>query len=208
MEVRERILCKANELFLRSGFRHVTMDDIARKAGLSKKTIYQSFTNKTEIVDEIVNSVISRSTASCEVNVVVSQDAIDEVLKGLETLNELIGNVNPVILEDLEKFFPSVFLKFHDFKNNFILEKVKANLKRGIKEGLYREEINIDIVARLRVANLFIPFNAEVFPGGKYKIAELERELLEHFLYGIATAKGQTLISAYKEERIKINIYE
>lgn len=203
MEARERILLRANELFNRFGFRRVTMDEIAVKAGMSKKTIYQLFENKDEIVNAIVEQHINNSSATCELNKKTAENAINEVFLNIEMLEKLTEEIHPALFDDLEKFFPAVFEKLYKHKNNFIFKKVHDNLKRGIAEGLYREELNVDVITRLRIETMFLPFNQEAFPFGKYRIAEVETEIIEHFLYGIATPQGQRLIKKYKSKRLK-----
>ena len=205
MEPRERILLRANELFNRFGFRRVTMDEIALKAGMSKKTIYQSFATKDEIVSAIIEDHISKSAHRCQSDKGTAQNAIHEIFLNIDMIQEHFSEMNPMILDDLEKYFPAVFIKLYKHKNDFILRMVKANLERGISEGLYREEINMDILSKLRIATMFIPFDQEIFPFSKYKLMEVEREMLEHFLYGIATTQGHKLIKKYKQQRLHLN---
>lgn len=205
MDNRERILGKAQELFNHFGFRRVTMDEIAIKAGMSKKTIYQSFANKDEIVDAVVEGHINKSMETCEQNLIKSENAVHEVFLNIELIQDIMSEMNPLIFEDMEKFFPGVFAKFFCFRKNYISAKVQNNLEKGIQEGLFREELNVDVITKFRVETLFTPFNHNVFPYGKYNLAEVEIETLELYLYGITTNEGQKLIKKYKQQRIKNN---
>lgn len=205
MEHKERILYKAHELFNRYGFKRVTMDEIALKTGMSKKTIYQSFVNKDEIVDAVVEDLLNKSMYTCEQNVAKAENAIHEIFLNTQMSQEMMREMNPIVYEDMEKFFPTVFAKFFHYKNNYIFEKVQKNIKRGVEEGLFREELHVDIITNFRIATLFIPFSQDIFPYGKYNLAEVETETLELYLYGIATNEGQKLIKKYKQERIKNN---
>lgn len=205
MEPRERILSRAHELFNRFGFRRVTMDEIALKTGMSKKTIYQIFATKDDIVSAIIEDHINRSTSRCVSDTSKAQNAIHEIFLNIDMVQEHFADMNPLILDDLEKYFPAVFQKLYKHKNDFILKMVKENLARGITQGLYREEINIDILSKLRVATMFFPFDQEIFPFAKYKFIEVEREILEHFLYGISTLQGQKMIKKYKQQRLQVN---
>jgi hypothetical protein len=114
-----------------------------------------------------------------------------------------MSEMNPIVLEDLEKFYPSVFVKFYRHKYDYIFKKLKENLERGIAEGLYRQELNVDVISKFRIETMFIPFNPSIFPYGKYNLAEVEIETLEHFLYGVATIQGQELIKKYKQQSKK-----
>lgn len=203
MEVRQRILLKANELFNRFGFRRVTMDEIALKTGMSKKTIYQSFENKDEIVNAIVENHISVSAVQCVENSKKAENAVHEVFLNVEMVQQLTEEMNPGLFEDLEKYYPNVFEKVFRHKHDFIAEKISNNLHLGIKQGLYRADINIEILTKLRIETIFIPFNQQLFPLGKYKIYDIEMEIIDHFLHGIATSKGIKLIQKYKSLRNK-----
>lgn len=205
METKERILGKAHELFNRYGFRRVTMDEIALKSGMSKKTIYQSFANKDELVDAVVEEHISKSVATCEDNSSKAENAVHEIFLNIDMIQDLMSEMNPAVYEDMEKFFPAAFTKFFHYKNNYIFQKVQKNLEKGIEEGYFREELNIDVITKFRIETMFIPFNQNVFPYGKYNLAEVETETLELYLYGISTNEGRKLIKKYKEQRIKNN---
>lgn len=203
METKERILGKAHELFNRYGFRRVTMDEIALKSGMSKKTIYQSFANKDELVDAVVEEHINKSVATCEDNSSKAENAVHEIFLNIDMIQDLMCEMNPAVYEDMEKFFPAAFTKFFHHKNNYIFRKVQENLEKGIEEGYFREELNIDVITKFRIETIFIPFNQSVFPYGKYNLAEVEIETLELYLYGISTIEGRKLIRKYKEQRIK-----
>lgn len=206
MEAREKILLKAHHLFNRFGFRRVTMDEIAAKMGMSKKTIYQTFATKDEIVDAVVEALLKKSVSICEEGSAKAENAIDEIFSSIDMVEELMGEMNPVVLEDLEKFYPLVFEKFLRHKYDYIYIKVKQNLEKGIAEGLYREELNVDVISKFRIETMFLPFNQNLFPFGTYNLAAVKIETIEHFLYGIATVSGQKLIKKYKQKRIKKQI--
>ncbi len=203
MEARERILAKAHELFNRYGFRRVTMDEIALKTGMSKKTIYQSFSTKDEIVNAVVEDHINKSVITCEANSTDAENAVHEIFLNIDMVTELMSEMNPAVFEDLEKFFPAVFVKLYQHKNNYMQKKVKDNLERGIIEGLYRKDIKVDILSKFRVETMFIPFNQIIYPYGKYNLAEVEIETIEHYLFGVTNSEGQKLIKKYKQQRDK-----
>jgi len=205
MEARERILLKAHELFSRFGFKRVTMDEIALKTGMSKKTIYQSFETKDEIVDAVVDEHLKKSVAICERLTSCAENAVHEIFLNIGTIQELVADMNPAVFEDLEKYFPSVFVKLHQHINGYLLQKIRDNINSGIKEGYYRKELNVDIITKLRVQTMFLPFRPEVYPFGKFNLVEVQKEILEHYLYGLCTLEGQKLIIKYEKLRIKNN---
>lgn len=198
MEVKERILLKAADLFFRYGIRSVTMDEIAGQLGISKKTIYQFFTDKDEIVEGIIDREIVHNEYKCDLYFSESENAIHEIFLSLEGMEEMLKAMNPLIMYDLEKHHVKAHKKFKTHTSQFWYNMITENLERGIKEGLYRPELNKDIVAKYRIESVFISFNQDMFPHSKYLIAEVGREIGTLFLYSIATPKGVELIEKYR----------
>lgn len=83
---------------------------------------------------------------------------------------------------------------------------IKTNIERGVSEGLYRQDIDIDILTRYRIHSVMMPFNPEIFPNNRTQLVHIEQQLLEVFLYGLATAKGERLIDKYKKQSNKKSI--
>jgi TetR/AcrR family transcriptional regulator, cholesterol catabolism regulator len=202
METRERILLKAQDLFQRFGIRSVTMDDIANQLGMSKKTIYQFFADKHELVDAVAGVQIEDNQCKCKEGRVHAKNAIHEVFLTIDMMQQMLSNISPSVFYDLEKFHPKTFSRFLEHRNKFLLKTVKVNLEWGISEELYRPDINIDILTKLRLETMFLPFDQAVFPQKQYNLLEVQKETLVHFLHGVATAKGHKLIDKYKQERL------
>ena len=203
MEIKNRIKQKADELFRSYGIKSVTMDEIATRLGVSKKTIYQSFADKDELVDEVVCDLLHHNQACCNKDKAAAKDAIHEVFLAMEMVQQMFENMNPVILYDIERNHSGTFSKFLEHKNQFLLQVIKENIERGKKEELYRADVNTDVISRIRLETMFLPFNPEIFPKSKFNLVELERQLIEHFLFGVATIKGHKLILKYKLQRKK-----
>lgn len=201
--MKERIQQKARELFMRYGFRSVTMDEIAGQMGVSKKTIYQFFEDKDSLVESVMQGEMTYMQGECMKQNSESANAIDEMFKDMDSMEAVMDSLNPQIIFDLEKFYPKTFEKFKRHKNTFLLDIIKNNLQRGIQEELYRSEINIDIVAKFRLESSFIMFSQDLFPYGKYSLLKVSSEIYHHYLYGLATAKGKKLIEKYVQERQK-----
>jgi len=203
MEAKDRILLKAHELFNRYGIRSVSMDDIAAQSGMSKKTVYQYFTDKEELVGAVFNTIIEGNKGDCCDAQKVSHNALDEVFLAFDRVQEMFADMNPAILFDMEKYHPETFKKFKEYQNGFLYGMIKTNLERGVREGIYREDIDIDTLTRYRIHSVMLAFNPEVFPNNRTQLVHIEQELLEHFLYGLATAKGDKIIDKYKKQRTK-----
>ena len=203
MEIQERIRQKADELFRRYGIRSVTMDEIATQLGMSKKTIYQYFADKDQLVDAVAMDEINYSQECCLKDAEVSANAIEEIFRVMDFVEVMFRSMNPSMLHDLEKYHPMGYKKFLEHKNKFLYEMIKRNIERGIKEELYRPEVDVEIMSRYRIEGMMLLFNADLFPTSKFNLVKLQQEILEHFLYGLATSKGTKLIHKYIQQRLK-----
>jgi TetR/AcrR family transcriptional regulator, cholesterol catabolism regulator len=203
MEMKERILQKANDLFRRYGFKSITMDEIATQLGASKKTIYQYFSDKDELVEAVVKQTIDYAQQTCENNRVNSKDAVHELIQAMDFVQQIFSGMNPAMMYDLERFHPHSYKLFLDHKTKYLYDIIRLNLKRGIAEELYRPEINIDVIAKFRLEGMMIAFNQDVYPASKFSLADLHTAIIEHFLFGVASLKGYKLILKYQQERIK-----
>lgn len=203
MEPQERIVNKAHELFMRFGIRSVSMDEVANHLGMSKKTIYQFYTDKDSLVEDVIDIEINESQTECKKHREQSENAIQEVFMAVDMVLEMLTKMNPMVIFDLEKYHPKAFKKHTEFKNKFLYAIIRENLDWGKTEGLYREEIQSDIMARFRLASMYLVFNPELFPTGKHSLPGIITEVTDNFLYGLVTAKGQKLIQKYKQQRQK-----
>lgn len=208
METKERIAFKAEELFMQYGIRSVSMDDIANNLGMSKKTLYQYFADKDELVEAVVNGHINIVQGDCIDCRKGAKDAIHEIFLTMEHIMEEFNNMNPMLLYDLEKFHFKAYQRFREYKDKFLLQIIRANIEWGIRDELYRSDINVDVMSKFRIESIMIPFNVAVFPPGKYNLATTSEIIIENFAYGLATLKGHKLIQKYNEQKHKKISYE
>lgn len=192
-----RIRMKAHELFMQYGLKSVSMDDIAQAMGMSKKTIYQCYADKENLVAAVVQNIISETEETCNRDILISKNAIHEIFLAMNQMSNLFKTMNPSILFDLQKYYPTAFNIFYKHKNEYIFNKIKENLLRGIHEELYRSEINIEALSRFRVESIILPFNPEFQTATKMNLVDISQELSTHFLFGITTIKGQKQINKY-----------
>lgn len=208
MEPKDRILVKAHELFNRYGIRSVSMDDIAAQLGMSKKTLYQYYTDKDELVTAVYTAIIEQNRLHCLANRQESENALHETFLAFDMLQDLLANMNPSVIYDMEKYHSSCYKKYHEYKNGFLYQMIRENIERGIEEEVYRSDFDVDIITRYRIHSIMLSFSPDVFPNNRTSIAYIEQTLLEFFLYGLATAKGQKLIQKYKIQRTKNKVNE
>lgn len=190
------------------GIRSVSMDDIANNLGMSKKTLYQYFADKDELVDAVVDGHIKEIQEDCMSCRLDATDAIHEIFITMERIMEEFSNMNPMLLYDLEKFHFKAYQRFREHKDKFLLQIIRNNIEWGIKDELYRDDINVDVLSKYRIESMMIPFNVAVFPPGKYNLAEISGIIIQNFTYGLATIKGHKLIQKYNEQRNKTLSYD
>ena len=197
----ELILTKAKELFFSYGLKSVSMDDLAKMAGVSKKTIYQFFTDKNELVNRIVDELIAChhqlfSGCQCE-----AKDAIQEVLMQSNEPFDTWASVNQTFFFELEKSLPEAWAKLEQHKQKVLLPGIMKNLERGIGENLYREDIDVAFTADVRIQQLSSALQPAAFAGRKMNVSKLMNELTIFYLHGITTEKGKKLLSKYLKNR-------
>ncbi len=203
MENKDRILEKANDLFMRYGIRSITMDEIAAQLGISKKTIYQFFTDKDAMVEAVVNELINRNEEDCRSFSLTAENAVHEIFIAMDFTQEMLKAMNPQIMYDLEKHHPAAYKRLKQYKYQFLFSTIKENLERGAREDIYRTDLNIDLTTRHRIESAFMPFNQEAFPQNKYPMNQTCQELAILFLHSICNLRGKKLIEKYLNERQK-----
>jgi AcrR family transcriptional regulator len=208
MENKERILEKATDLFMRYGIRSITMDEIAAQLGISKKTIYQYFTDKDAMVEAVVNDEMKRNEEECRDYCLTADNAVHEIFLAMDSFEEMLKTMNPQLIHDLEKHHPAAFKRLKQYKYQFLYTTIKENLERGTKEDIYRTDLNTDLTTRHRIESAFMPFNQEAFPQNKYPMNQTCKELAILFLHSICNTTGKKLIEKYSNERQKTKLHE
>ena len=198
-EVR-KLLETTIHLFLRYGIRSVTMDDVAREMGISKKTIYQHFSDRSALVDAAVGFHLGYMQEKCLEIFGQQENPIDQLLEVARFFHSITRQMNPSLLLDLKKLFPTSWKRVNDHRTDFIEKQVLDNLQRGIVMGLYRDDLNIEIVARLYIHLIELIIDDELFPKVKYTYRELQKELVNYHIHGISTNKGIEYLKAKNTE--------
>jgi AcrR family transcriptional regulator len=198
-EIHIRILEGANELFFSYGLKSITMDDIARHLGMSKKTIYVSFKDKDEIVSAFMKDNLEKNKQALLKISDNSVDSVQEIIGIMRHFGSMFSRINPRVFYDLQKYFHESWKIFREFKESQMIAMIEKNLRKGIKEGVFRSDLNIKIIAKLRVEQIEMSMNPLIFPPDKFNISEIHVIMLELFLHGITTTKGHALIDKYKK---------
>lgn len=199
LDNRSHILAEVDVLFSQYGIKSITMDDIAKQLGMSKKTIYQHFKDKNELVLELMRTKIDAQIGIIQEGRDKASNAIHEMFFGIANLEAMLSKTNPSMFYDLQKFYPQAWAYFKDFRERILLEKVRDNLVWGVQEGYYRQEVDVDILSIMRVEQIEFSFNQFVFPVQRFSVLQVAKELTLHFIYGICTSKGYELTKQYEQ---------
>jgi len=190
--MREKILNTANELFLTYGFKSVTMDDIAEKMSISKKTIYAFYKTKSKLVEACVMDVFNAISAGIDQICAVGNNPIDELFEIKDfVLNHLKSEQSSPLFQ-LKKFYPKFFEELQKKQFEVMSECVQDNLNKGIKAGLFRDNMDIDFISRIYFSGITMIKDIEIFPKGISNMQELQTQYLDYHIRAIATKKGIT----------------
>lgn len=203
--MKERILSEAERLFWKYGVRSVTMEDIAHQLGISKKTIYQHFSDKEAILCQVIKERIEADETEMRCMVDTTANPIEELMMVLEMMRLKQDQVSPNLLIDIKRHYPQAFALFRKYMDIQLMKSILENIQKGISEGLYRKDINPAILARMRIEQIEMAFNNDFFPTSQYTTLEIQQELIHHFVRGMLTEKGFEVYNQFvsKHERIQ-----
>jgi predicted transcriptional regulator len=189
--MKNKILEKATELFLIYGFKSVTMDDIANALGISKKTIYQHFKNKTKLVEATTLGLFNFISNGINCICAMDKNPIEEIYEVKSFAMTHLKDEKSSPIFQLQKYYPKIYATLKTKQYEVMQTCVVRNLKRGIKKEIYRDAIDIDIIAKIYMSTLLITLkDQELFPFPKYTVPVLMDNYIEYHLRGICTAKG------------------
>ena len=176
------------------------MDDVSRELGMSKKTLYQYFENKEELIHKVTQNHFTCQNKVIEHIIHHSKTAIDEMIGISNWMNTMSKNLNPSLVFDLKKYHPQSWQIFNDHRNTEVYNCIKHNLEQGIQEGLYREELDTEVLARIYIARMEMFLDAEIFPYDKFPPEKTFKVFMDYHIRGLATTKGIKYLEKIKSE--------
>jgi len=198
--MKEKIIAKANSMFLNLGFKSVTMDDLASEMGISKKTIYTHFQNKTKLVEATTDHLFCTVSTGIDSILEEKKEPIEELyaIKAFVILHLKDEKTSPQY--QLQKYYPKIYnvLKIKQFE--VMQGCVIENLNRGIKKGVFRKNINVQIISRLYFTGMIGIKDQSMFPIQLFPVAKLMGDYLEYHIRGIATKKGLDILNNLLKE--------
>jgi len=201
MTQRNNILASAQHLFLRYGIKSITMDDVAKELGISKKTLYQFVDNKSDLIEQIIELHLKNEIVEMDQIRSASKDAIEEILGFATYGTQMLRELNPRTIYDLQKYHKKAWELMESLHQEHIYTFIKSNLETGISQGLYRSDLHPDIIAKLYVGKTMLVVNEDVFPLKEYNKQNLFEAYIQYHIHGIASAKGLRKLEKYMAKK-------
>ncbi|WP_276168439.1 TetR/AcrR family transcriptional regulator [Zobellia alginiliquefaciens] len=193
--MKEKILDKATDMFLTYGFKSITMDDLANEMGISKKTIYTHFENKTKLVENCMDHLSQNISAGITRICTLNKNPIEELyeIKKFVMVNLKDEKSSPQY--QLQKYYPKIYKTINQRQFELMQECVKDNMQRGINQGYYRDNLNISFVSRIYFSGVTSIKDPQLFPIEKFPIKTLMDDYLEYHIRGIVTPSGRKVLN-------------
>lgn len=197
MDIGKKIVTKSRELFMQYGIKSISMDEVARNLGISKKTLYQHVNNKADLIQKVM---VTHITEEKEAMIIIhknAKDAIDEMMQISQYVSELLQRVNPTVIYDLQKYYAKGWELMESLHFEHTYRSIKENIENGMQQGLYRPNLNADIIAKLYIGRIDLVVDKNLFPVGEYTISQIHKNAMTYHLYGIMTTQGIELFEKY-----------
>ncbi len=191
MKIQDSILSAAFELFMNLGVRSVSMDDLAQKLGISKKTIYASVETKEDLILQVIGNFLKLEESNIRKITTASSDAIDEIISINRHILSYLRVMKPSLIFDLKKYYPECWDMIENTHLRFIREVIEQNILRGQQEGLYRKDISPMVISKLFITKSLLIIDEKEFSLINNDLYELIMQLEKYHLYGIVSPTGQ-----------------
>jgi TetR/AcrR family transcriptional regulator, cholesterol catabolism regulator len=188
-------LLRVYELYNRFGIKSVTMDDVARELGISKKTLYECIEDKSELVKHVMQMVYRYHGEKLQEITSKGMNAIEELFEVNRYMTQMIKEQNPTLGYDMQKYYPELHKELMDEQRRRMHDAIKANLIKGIEEGLYRKEMNIDILSRLHMTRMEYRYRNDGYGLTEMDSHSVMQEIFIYHLHGIANEKGIKILN-------------
>lgn len=193
--MREKILHTAAELFLNYGFKSVTMDDLANEMGISKKTIYTHFKNKTQLVEESTLNLFWLISDGINEIAAQTKNPIEELYEIKKFVMVHLKNEKSSPQHQLQKYYPQLHETLKNKQFEVMGECIRDNVTRGIEMGIYRKNLDVEFVWRIYFSGVNGIKDVKMFPQEQFAHSALMDNYLEYHLRGIVTPEGRKILN-------------
>ncbi len=187
---KQTIIANISSIFMSRGIKNITMDDIAKQLKISKRTLYEMFETKSNLINIIIKRKLDEVKRIIEKFIKESENAVDVMVNISKTIIQMYKDSHSSLLQDLKKYYRETWLEIDNFHNNYILHVVQQNLERGIDEGFYRAEISPKILSAFYIIQLQLFSNLSNFKLKKENHEKLITQFFDYHIYGILSYKG------------------
>jgi TetR/AcrR family transcriptional regulator, cholesterol catabolism regulator len=194
MLAKEKILIRAIELFLREGVRRVTMDQLASSLGMSKRTIYETFRNKDELLKECIDNHISLQRIAIQEVLKKSPTVVHFYLSLLEIGVQNMKSSNPLFVDEVRIYYPEIWESTICANRDYNLNQTSVLLQQGKDEGVFRKDLDIPILSKLTVEFFTLLANSDIFPPHIYPQLETFKQTIYLVLRGLVSEKGLNIL--------------
>lgn len=204
MSVRDKIIEVSHDLYTRFGIRSITMDDVAKQLSISKKTIYQYFKDKNDLVVSV--SKVHLDQDKQEIHDIKKQtsNAIETLIEESMCMRRKMSDLNPSLIYDLQKYHPEAWALYLESKQEVYIKSLEETLTSGVREGYFRKEINPRVLAILRVEQIEMVLNNRAYRGEAVDFNEVLKQIFDHFLNGLVSGEGRKLLKKYQHAHVEI----
>lgn len=187
---RRELVSKAAEIYMKFGVKSMTMDEMARQLGVSKKTLYLHVKDKNDLVEQCM--MLSHENEQEHIAKIANEteNAIEQMWKISQFIRSQLQRVHPSIFFDLAKYHPSVMNMMQCHKEEFVCGSIEENLVNGIKQGFYRENLNPKVISGIYVRLIEVVMDASLAQQSNLKADEVYSEMFRYHIRGCATKKG------------------
>lgn len=195
--MKDKIKITATDLFLNLGFKSVTMDDIANEMGISKKTIYTHFSNKTDLVNEVTSSLFCQISEGIDTICALEKNSIEELYEIKQFVMEHLKDEKSSPQYQLQKYYPKIYKSLKQKQFEVMQGCIINNLTRGINAEVYRADINVEFISRIYFQGLVAIKDNDIFSSKMFTMRTLMDYFLEYHLRGICTNKGLETLNKF-----------
>ncbi len=195
----EYIIKESTRIFFKYGIKSMSMDDIAHELGMSKKTLYLYVENKTELVQKILDHQLNCQCSEKDQIQGKKLNAIAILLEVSKIINKHLREMHPSVTYDLQKYYPELFKKYLEKKREELYTDIQHNIEQGIAEGLYRNDLNIELIAKIYLKKLETIHDPEFLPSNEFNIENIFDVIFESHIRGIANKKGISYLEKQKK---------
>jgi AcrR family transcriptional regulator len=196
MNKRSEILMSASDVFMRYGVKSVSMDDLAREMGISKKTIYQVFKDKNELVEEIIRVKLQEDQTACQTKAIETSNAIEALMGVIMMVSERMSVIHPSVFYDLQKYHPNAWKLVSEHQSTFVYQMISSNIERGRSENIYRENFDVELVSKMYILVVDSIARRELTLENESDISRLLQQGIHLLIMGMSTDKGIKILNS------------